>query len=265
LTPELPSGVPDIATIQQGWTELLSNFNLFAVLRTFPLGVSSLLSYRLSEGSPFGLPLWYEASGLLDILAWVGLLVLGGWLLGGLYFYWVAGVAFGSSIVRFGSAIQRAVALSLLWLAVLAAIGVPAFLLISVITLVSPFLGQLVAISLMIFCLWMLMPVFFSPHGIFTFDQDALRALLGSLRMVRFTLPNTGLFLVIFVVLNQGMNFLWTTPAQDSWWMLVGITGHAFVSTALLAASFVYYRDINTWLKVVFELLQKQRAQPQST
>jgi hypothetical protein len=76
--------------------------------------------------------------------------------------------------------------------------------------------------------------------------------------MVRFTLPNTGLFLLLFVLINQGLNFLWTTPAQTSWWMLVGIGGHAFISTALLAASFIYYRDINAWLKVVFEQLQRQ-------
>jgi hypothetical protein len=102
------------------------------------------------------------------------------------------------------------------------------------------------------------MPVFFSAHGIFTLQLDAFRAILNSLRMVRFTLPNTGLFLLAFLVLNQGLNFLWNTPPLDSWWMLVGITGHAFVSTALLAASFVYYRDINAWLKVVFEQLQRQ-------
>jgi hypothetical protein len=40
--------------------------------------------------------------------------------------------------------------------------------------------------------------------------------------------------------------------------MLVGIVGHAFVSTALLASSFVYYRDINVWLKIVFDQLQRQ-------
>jgi hypothetical protein len=40
--------------------------------------------------------------------------------------------------------------------------------------------------------------------------------------------------------------------------MLVGIIGHAFISTALLAASFVYYRDINAWLKIVFDQLQRQ-------
>jgi hypothetical protein len=66
------------------------------------------------------------------------------------------------------------------------------------------------------------------------------------------------LFLLIFLIINQGLNFLWTTPSQGSWLMLVGIAGHAFVSTALLAASFIYYRDINAWLKVVFEQLQHQ-------
>jgi hypothetical protein len=102
------------------------------------------------------------------------------------------------------------------------------------------------------------MPIFFSAHGIFTLQLDALRAILTSLRMVRFTLPNTGLFLLTFIVINQGLNFLWNTPPDTSWWTLLGIAGHAFVSTALIAASFIYYRDINVWLKVVFEQLQRQ-------
>jgi hypothetical protein len=44
--------------------------------------------------------------------------------------------------------------------------------------------------------------------------------------------------------------------------MLVGIAGHAFVSTALLAASFVYYRDMNAWLQIVIEKLQKKDPTP---
>jgi len=75
---------------------------------------------------------------------------------------------------------------------------------------------------------------------------------------VRFTLPNTGLFLLAFVLINQGLNFLWSTPPSNSWLLLVGIAGHAFISTALLAASFIYYRDINAWLTVVLERLQQQ-------
>jgi hypothetical protein len=43
---------------------------------------------------------------------------------------------------------------------------------------------------------------------------------------------------------------------------LVGIAGHAFITTAILAASFVYYRDMNIWLQTVFEKWQKTRTAP---
>jgi hypothetical protein len=38
---------------------------------------------------------------------------------------------------------------------------------------------------------------------------------------------------------------------------LVGIAGHGFISTALLAASFIYYRDMNEWLNTVYERFQQ--------
>jgi hypothetical protein len=36
----------------------------------------------------------------------------------------------------------------------------------------------------------------------------------------------------------------------------VGILGHSFVATALLASSFVYYRDMNIWLQEAMERLK---------
>ncbi len=154
--------------------------------------------------------------------------------------------------------LNQAVLLSLIWIGLLFLIGLPVLVVLPILTAISSVLGQVALFAGAIILIWLVMPVFFSAHGIFTMQLDALRAILNSLRMVRFTLPNTGLFLLIFVVINQGLNFLWNTPSINSWWMLVGIAGHAFVSTALLAASFVYYRDINVWLKVVFEQLQRQ-------
>jgi hypothetical protein len=44
--------------------------------------------------------------------------------------------------------------------------------------------------------------------------------------------------------------------------MLIGIAGHAFITTALLAASFAYYRDMNVWLQIVFEQLQQKKGAP---
>jgi hypothetical protein len=154
--------------------------------------------------------------------------------------------------------LKQVVFLSVIMTGLLFVIGLPTFFLFSVLTLVNATIGQIALFLFALVALWLVMPIFFSPHGIFALQQDAFHAILNSLRMVRFTLPNTALFLMVFLLITQGLNFLWHTPPADSWLTLVGIAGHAFVSTALLAASFIYYRDINAWLKVIFEQLKTQ-------
>ena len=258
LASSFPSNFPDLATVQTSWTGIADKFNLFVILRTFPVGTTSLLTFEMSAQNPLGVPASLDAGSFIGILGWVLFLVFLGWIIGALYYYWVSKVALKPEVRSLWKSLKQAVLLSLIWMGLLFFFGLPVLLLLSVLEAISPVLGQVVLFAGALILIWLLIPIFFSAHGIFTLQLDALRAILNSLRVVRFTLPNTGLFLLIFVVLNQGLNFLWNTPSQDSWLMLVGITGHAFVSTALLAASFVYYRDINAWLKVVFEQLQRQ-------
>jgi hypothetical protein len=253
-----PANFPDLAMVQQAWTSFMDQFNLFIILRTFPAGATSLLSLQMPSQTPLGAPTSFDAGSFLGIISWALLLALFGWLIGALYYYWISATALKLEKRSLWKSIQQTTLLSIIWLGLLLVFGLPAFALVSVITFFSPLLGQIMFIAGALLLAWLAMPVFFSVHGIFTLQLDAFRSILGSLRMVRFTLPNTGLFLLVFVLINSGLNFLWNTPSQNSWWMLVGITGHAFVSTALLAASFIYYRDINAWLKVVFEQLQKQ-------
>jgi hypothetical protein len=68
--------------------------------------------------------------------------------------------------------------------------------------------------------------------------------ILSSLQMTRFSLPNSSLFVLTVLFISIGLNYLWRIPEPDSWMLLVGIFGHAFITTALLAASFIYYRDM---------------------
>jgi hypothetical protein len=260
LANAFPSNIPDLDTIQKAWTTFMNEFNLFVILRTFPVGVTSLLGFEMPGQTPLGAPVSLDAGSFFGIVVWALLLTLMGWLFGALYYHWISGVAVKPVTGSLWKSIKQTMLLSLIWLGILIIFGFPAFLLISVITFFSPLLGQIMYFAGALLLIWLTMPVFFSVHGIFTQQMDAFRSILGSLRMVRFTLPNTGLFLLAFVLINSGLNFLWNTPSQDSWWMLVGIAGHAFVSTALMAASFIYYRDINAWLTVVFEQLQKQTA-----
>jgi len=258
LVGTFPSSFPDLATVQTAWMAIANNFNLFVILRTFPVGTTSLLNFDMAVQNPLGSPLSLEAGPFSGILGWMVFLVLLGWIIGALYYYWVSSVALNPEVRSLWRSLQQSVWLSLIWMGLLFLVGLPALVVLSILTAISPILGQVALFAGALIFIWLVMPVFFSVHGIFTLQLDAFRAIMSSLRMVRFTLPNTGLFLLTFLVLNQGLNFLWNTPPLTSWWLLVGITGHAFVSTALLAASFVYYRDINAWLKVVFEQLQQQ-------
>ena len=254
----LPANSPDIPTVQKLWTNFTENFNLFSILRTFPVGSSSLMGFSLDGKTPLGAASSLDAGSFFGILGWGMLLVLVGWIFGALYYYWVSGVTLKPEARSFGKSISQSVLLSFLWLIALFVVGIPVLILLFIASSLGAVVLQILLILGGMVLAWILMPVFFSAHGIFTYQQNAFRSIFGSLRMVRFTLPNTGLFLLVFIVIDQGLKFLWHTPPLTSWWMLVGIAGHAFVSTALLAASFVYYRDINAWLKVVFELLQKQ-------
>ncbi len=248
----------DVASIQQSMISFSDRFNLFMVLRTFPVGVTSLLSLEMPGQSPLGIPATLDAGSFFGVIGWIFLLILLGWLVGALYYFWVSGAALKTTMRPFGRSIKQTMLLSLIWLGILFVLGLPVLILTDLIGLFSLFLGQILFLLAALLLIWLAMPVFFSVHGIFTLQLDAFRSILGSLRMVRFTMPNTGLLLLIFVIINTGLNFLWNTPPLNSWWTLVGIIGHAFVSTALLAASFIYYRDINAWLAVVFDQIQKQ-------
>jgi len=261
LAKAFPSySITDIATVQTAWTGAINQFNLFMILRTFPVGATSLLSLEMPVQTPLGTPANLDAGSFFGIFSWVLLLVVLGWLIGAVYYFWISGVAIKPEGRSFWKSIKQTLLLSVLWLGILFVLGLPVILVVSIIYSFSPTLGQIMFFIGALLLIWLIMPVFFSVHGIYTLQLNAFRSILGSLRMVRFTLPNTGLFLLVFVIINTGMNFLWNTPSDNSWWMLVGIAGHAFVSTALLAASFIYYRDINAWLSAVLEQLQNRTS-----
>lgn len=239
-------------------TDYVNRFNLFSILRTFPVGTSSLMSGQLTTQTPFGGPPGFEANSIAGFFGWGLLIVLIGWIIGSVYFQWISSVALKLPHRSILPSVLQAILLSAIWVVLLFVVGLPVLVFFSILQMISQLLAQGALLLLGLFSLWLVLPIFFSPHGIFTYQQNALHAILNSLRMIRYTLPTSGLFLLGVILIGQGLDFLWRTPPDGSWWMLVGITGHAFVSTALLAASFVYYRDINAWLKVVFEQLKTQ-------
>jgi hypothetical protein len=78
--------------------------------------------------------------------------------------------------------------------------------------------------------------------------------------LARLTLPSTSLLLLIFLLISEGLNVLWNIPKNSSWLLLLGIVGHAFVTTSLLASSFVYYRDAESWVNELVKEIKLSSA-----
>jgi len=254
-----PEQVSSMQFSLEEFSTMLKDFNLFSVLRTFPVGIFSLMSGVIPINTPFGKPesLHVETGG--TFILWIGFLLFAGWVGGGLYFSWVANTISQSEETgkfKIGKAILHTIFLSLLWGFTLLVLGTPVMIVLSVLELISPTFAQVLLLVFAMLSMWLLVPFFFMPHGVFVKNQNALRSIYSSLRMARFTLPTSSLFVLSIVLIALGMNFLWAIPDTASWMALVGIAGHAFVTTSLLAASFIYYRDINAWLHTVLEKIK---------
>jgi len=138
-----PSNIPDLATLQQAWTSFMNQFNLFIILRTFPVGATSLLGYQMPWQTPLGAPQSLDAGSFLGIISWALLLALLGWLIGALYYYWISGVTLKPERRSLWKSVKQTTFLSIIWLGMLVVFGLPAFMLVSVISFFSPLLSQI--------------------------------------------------------------------------------------------------------------------------
>ncbi len=273
--PTLPDALTSLPGLQQfiafqaSANEAMKHFNLLSLLgrlQLFPIGVSSLLVQKPPLQTPFGSQQVVEISSSPAIFGLGFLLIVLGWMVGGLYFRWVSGIVLGDAQhemeISPARAIIQTLLLSVVWTVSLMILIVPLTMILLVLLILSPVLASVAAFIILLLSFWLVVPLFFTPHGIFMRGQNAFYSIFTSLRMARFTLPTSGLFVVCVLLLSIGLDYLWNVPPDNSWMKLVGIGGHAFITTALLAASFVYYRDMNVWLQTVFERLQQKQSIP---
>jgi len=242
-------------------TDFANNFNLFSVFRTFPLGIFSLMITKMSIKSPLGdrigidVPYWLLAFGIILILTFFG------WLGGSLYFRAVSRVALklekGPGIFH---SVLHGVLLSGIWLLFFSIVSLPLSIFFALLSLLDSLLRTILIFLLVVPISWVLLAVFFSFHGIFASAQNAFISVRNSVRMLRYGLPALGWFAMLTILISQGMDMIWRIPPADSWMMGIGILGHAFVSTSLLAASFIYYRDLNAWIETALQWLKTQKT-----
>lgn len=239
------------------WTLVAQRFNLLMSLRSYPVGIPSLMVSREPMTFPGGTPSLLEVPSFGAAIGLWLLLTALGLMLGTLYFSFVAQASVSSQtdwrhvLSQWPWAFLQVLYLALFWFALLLGVSIPfsCFL----VFLLSSGIGLNGIVTLLFggILIWMLLPLVFSPHGIFVKGLSMWASVRAGIHLTRLTLPSTALFILFVVVLSEGLDVLWRVPLENSWLAVIGVLGHAFVTTGLLAATFIYYREADLWAQKI--------------
>jgi hypothetical protein len=245
-----PQSAESLQASQEVWALISERLNIMATLRTYPVGVPSLMAGRLPIETPALIqPFVVDLASPFSAVVFWAILSGIGIIIGSIYFDVVARTVLPVSY-RGHSAWHawprttlQVFFLTLIWAIIFMAVSIPSICLISAMALANPSLGRFALLLYAGGMIWLIFPLLLSPHGIFVNRNNALASLKRGAQITRLTLPTTALFFLIALILSYGLDILWKIPPENSWFTLIGVVGHAFVTTGLLAASFIYYRD----------------------
>ena len=247
-----PALAQQVEGVQKGFAELALRFNILSALSAIPAGVPSLMAARMPAANPVGMPPTGEAGTLLTAVAtWVLFTLIG---LGmGAFFQVVIArqVAPADELAPLGLAWGRFIALSAGMYGGLLALMAGAAIVVSVATLLLPILGAGVMFLIFSFAFWLAIYLAFTPHGIIRYRFGVWKAMRTSMQVVRWNMPSSVAFLALIMLVTYAAGWVWAMPAEDSWFSLLALIGHAFVSATLVAASYAFYQGRHEWMETL--------------
>jgi hypothetical protein len=237
------------------WQELISNLDLAITLRTFPIGVPSLMASKSPFINPLGASPIISLVNNGQVFGLFLLFLLIGFVLGNLYFNNISKQIIDlnkqAGYKPFLKSLLQVILMPLILVVLIFVVAIPFSLLAGLITLINPVFGEFFIFLAGLVILWILMPLIFTPHGIFLYRQNMIQAMITSINIVRASMGQTTWFVLLSFVLIQGMNYLWATPTVDNWFLSLGIFGHAFMVTAVITASFFYFIDATKYTQTL--------------
>lgn len=240
--------------------------NVLVALNSFPVGVPSLMAARLPLLNPLGASLTYALNepGAVVLVALCALVI--GLALGVVYHRLIARqMAPDRRLASFGAAWTRVLLLTAaMYLgAVLLVTGV--LLVASILSMLVPVLGAVLLFLSFSAVVWLVIYLLFTPHGIILYRFGLKKAVIESVRTVRFNLMSTFSFVVITLMITWLTNQVWMLPDEGSWYGILALGGHAFVSATMLAASYAFFQDRRVWAQRASAILAARRNAQQRT
>lgn len=224
-------------------------FNLLLTITSLPAGLPSVMAGRMPVLTPLGQPQIFPLGNLPEVVAiWIVLTSIGLGL-GVFYHRWLAQQT--SPDAELLSGWRTWGRMILLFLAVY----IGGFLLLmvagfitTIIGLLLPFIGGIVPMLFLVFLFWATVYFAFTTHGIVLYRFRVIKAMLESARVVRLNLLSSIGFLFICFIITWFGSQIWIRPGEETWYSILALIGHAFVSTTLIAASYIFYQSRRTWL-----------------
>ncbi|OGO15526.1 MAG: hypothetical protein A2Z14_17660 [Chloroflexi bacterium RBG_16_48_8] len=229
-------------------SNLGQRLNLFAMISNLPAGISSLMTSRMPVLTPLDRSMEIPVDGMMGAFFLLVVLMLLGQTIGTQFHLWIAQqVAPGEELAKRWTAIGKMILLAVVLYIVLIIFGFGVAFIASLSAIVLPLFGLLVAFFGFTFGFWIFVYLFFTPHGIVRYGMGIFRAMMESATLVRWNLlPAVGYLGASFGI-SWLTNQAWLLPTEDSWYLLLAIVGHAFVSAALLAGSYAFYQGRREW------------------
>lgn len=259
---------PLYLAVSEALSEISRSFNLFAVLSPGPLlGTPALMGMRRALESPLGTRAEIPVPVASVSLGWIALLTVLGLGISTVYLAQIgrhvvahteAPVPGPASPLRlWGHLLQLAVT----GLFLFGGASLAASLVVNLAIMLSQALAGLVTMFFLSLTLFVAVHFIYTIPGMVQLRHPPLRAMQESILLARVDFPGVMQAVLVALVLRQGLNFVWTLPAPESWAALVGIGGHAVISTVLIAALLIFYQERLAYLRLLQNAFARNAAQ----
>jgi hypothetical protein len=263
-----PALYEQIDLLRTGLLEIGDRFNLFTTLSSLPIGIPSMMSSRMPVETPIGLPINVSVAQPAYVIGIWLLLTVVGLGLGSRYHLWIARQIAPKGETGNGWRIW----LRILALAAVAYVTVSAYVFVSIMAaslaaILASFLGVVILFLSFTLLFWLVIYLFFTPHGIVRYKLGLLQALMESAAVVRLNLMPTLAFLGLAFMVSWLTSQVWMLPPEASWLGLLALLGHAFVSSMLWLGSYVFYqgrRDLVVAYRGTQKTLDRNDEPPQA-
>lgn len=144
---------------------------------------------------------------------------------------------------RWTRSLVKLLCVALILVGIALMISVPLFAVASVISLLSPVIGQMLILLVWVLLLWLAFTSSYSFDAIMVSDAGPVRALLSSLFIVQRSFWSAAGLLLLSFVIVRGLHIVWQQIATSEVGLLIAMIGSAYITSGLAAAHLVFYRD----------------------